>query len=336
MSVHNNLTIPLPRSLYLEVTNRCNLRCRTCLQFSGIKEGPRDLSFEEVREIVNQVPGLGTAYLHGIGEPLLHGELREIIGFLKKREIYVLFNTNALLLDEEWAEKLVASGLDELRISLDAATGQTYSKVRGSDQFLRVIENIAAFVRMRKSARRSTPRVSIWLVATGENIEDLPGMIKLAARLHIDEVYLQRLVYQTDGPGYGLAKEENAATDPSHAVAGILRESVTLSDRLGVSLMASGLVSPAKSLQGDDKNAAPWRQCRRPWEVAYITASGNVLPCCISPFSTVDYSSIILGNVFKESLAQIWQGEKFRTFREKHQSEQPPECCCGCGVRWSV
>jgi radical SAM protein with 4Fe4S-binding SPASM domain len=68
----------------------------------------------------------------------------------------------------------------------------------------------------------------------------------------------------------------------------------------------------------------------------YITANGNVLPCCISPFSTVDYASIILGNVFKDPLAEIWSGARYRNFRKQHQTETPPKCCRGCGVYWSL
>jgi MoaA/NifB/PqqE/SkfB family radical SAM enzyme len=44
---------------------------------------------------------LKKAVLHGIGEPLLNKELTEIINYLKQRKVHVLFNTNALSLDEK-------------------------------------------------------------------------------------------------------------------------------------------------------------------------------------------------------------------------------------------
>jgi MoaA/NifB/PqqE/SkfB family radical SAM enzyme len=336
MSNSRDFDTPLPQCLYLEVTNRCNLRCQTCLQFRGMKEQNRDLSFKEIKEIADQIPVLKRAVLHGIGEPLLNKELTEIINYLKERKVHVLFNTNALLLDKKWAKDFVSSGLDELRISLDAATESTYTRVRGSDNFPKVINNVETLSRMRNAAHPSTPKVSVWMVATRENVEDLPEMIKLAARVGIDEVYLQRLVYPTDGHGRGLAVKEKAITYPSSRVVEILRKSSALSKRLRVSLMASGLVSPNDSLMLKPRGGAPWRQCRRPWEVAYVTARGNVLPCCISPFSTLDYASLILGNVFKQSFDEVWRGEKYRDFRRKHQSLYPPACCTGCGVEWSL
>lgn len=328
--------IPLPRTLYLEVTNRCNLRCRTCLQFYGMQEQSRDLSLEEAKEISLQFTGLKTAVLHGIGEPLLNGDLPEIIGHFKSRNVHVLFNSNALLLNRESASQLVSKGLDELRVSLDAATETTFARIRGSEGFLKAVKNIETLSRMRNTDGRSLPKISVWMVATRENVADLPELIRMAARVGIDEVYLQRLVYPVDGPGRGLADKEYAVIDPIPQVTEILRESHEISRHLKVSLMASGLVSPTESLKPKPRNTAPWRQCRRPWEVAYITAWGNVLPCCISPFSTVNYSTLILGNVFDQPFEKIWLGEKYRKFRRKHQSDNPPRCCSGCGVEWSL
>src|SRR5215212_4298246 len=88
----------LPDEVYLEVTNRCNLRCRTCPQFFGMAERFHDLSWERFVEITDQFPRLRRAVLHGIGEPLLNPDLGRMIRHLKDRGAYVLFNSNGLLL----------------------------------------------------------------------------------------------------------------------------------------------------------------------------------------------------------------------------------------------
>ncbi|MGO9018334.1 MAG: radical SAM/SPASM domain-containing protein [Syntrophobacteraceae bacterium] len=336
MGPRDNSKIALPVWLYIEVTNRCNLRCRTCVQYRGMKEAPGDLSLEEVRWIAGQVPGLKRAVLHGIGEPLLNEELPQIIRSLKDRGVYVLFNSNALLLSPELAEEMVASGLDEFRVSLDAATESTYARVRATESLHRVLNNLEVLIRKRQEGRRSGPIISAWMVGTQENVRDLPEMILLASRLGIDEVYLQRLVYPLDGPKHGLAAREAAIVDSSEEINEIIARGMSLSRRLGVRFVASGLAAPSESLRLKSRDEAPWRQCRRPWEVAYITAWGNVLPCCISPFSLLDYNSLVMGNVFQQGLERIWKGERFREFREKHQSADPPGCCAGCGIQWSL
>jgi MoaA/NifB/PqqE/SkfB family radical SAM enzyme len=301
-----------------------------------MKEEPRDLSLDEIKHIVDQVPELNRAALHGIGEPLLNTELADIIRYLKGKDVYVFFNSNGLLLNQKWADELLESGLDELRVSLDAATASTYARVRGSKDFARVVRNMEVLTQVRNANHGSTPKISAWMVATADNVEDLPDMVELAARVGIDEVYLQRLVFPTDGPGEGLAVRQKAITGPPQPIADILQKSMSLSRQLGVSLMASGLVSPTESLSDGSREPAPWRQCRRPREVAYVTAWGNVLPCCIAPFSSVDYDSLILGNVFMEPFDQIWRGKKYRAFREIHRSFDPPGCCSGCGAEWSL
>jgi len=113
--------LQLPKILYLETTNRCNLRCKGCILYRGNWEPERDISLAELIRITDQVPDLEQVYLHGIGEPLLNKELPDIIRHLKRRNVYFLFNCTGILLIYQRQQKLIATGLDELRISLDAA-----------------------------------------------------------------------------------------------------------------------------------------------------------------------------------------------------------------------
>ena len=83
-----------PVCLYLEVTNRCNLLCTTCPRTYEELEPEADMSWELFTSIVNQFDSIKRVVLHGVGEPMLVKDLPERIEFLKKRGIYVLFNTN--------------------------------------------------------------------------------------------------------------------------------------------------------------------------------------------------------------------------------------------------
>lgn len=286
--------------------------------------------------ITGQLPGLEKVYLHGIGEPLLNKELFEIIRQLKKRGTYVLFNSNGILLSDHRQQDLIRTGLDELRISLDAATSQGYQKIRNSDKFEQVVENLSAMIRLQKRQRVTHPKLSLWFLGTKSNIFELPNFVKLAAEIGIGEVYLQRLVYFQDDDGYGLAKSSNTLHDATDGSSALIEQSQDMAAGLGIRFNASGLSRPSESLRGQAEAEMPWIRCYRPSRLMYITANGNVLPCCISPFSTVDYASNIMGNVFNDSLANIWSGPGYRNFRKQHQSETPPKCCRGCGVQWSL
>ena len=135
----------LPEEIYLETTNRCNLRCRTCPQYFGMPEDSADLTPDGVRRILSQFPSVRRVVLHGIGEPLLNRQLPEIIAAAKERDAHVLFNTNGLLLRPPLTEPLVLSGLDELRVSIDSASPETYKLVRGANGFDRIIRNLRRF-----------------------------------------------------------------------------------------------------------------------------------------------------------------------------------------------
>ena len=133
---------PLPRSLYIETTSRCNSLCETCILTFGGREPQKDLRWGQFRTIVDQFPVLERVLLHGIGEPLLNRELPRMISHLKTRGATVLFNSNAITLSPKMGRALVDAGLDELRVSLDASSRDTYARIRGVDAFDKVVENL--------------------------------------------------------------------------------------------------------------------------------------------------------------------------------------------------
>ena len=68
-----------PVCLYLEVTNRCNLLCTTCPRTYEELEPPADMSWDLFASIVDQVPDLARAVLHGVGEPMLVANLPRMV-----------------------------------------------------------------------------------------------------------------------------------------------------------------------------------------------------------------------------------------------------------------
>jgi len=177
-----------PRVIFIEVTNHCNLLCDTCPRTFIATERPRTLVWNAFVSIVEQFPAVRRAVLHGIGEPLLNRDLPRMIAHLKARGAMVLFNTNATLLDDDWGRALIASGLDELRCSLDGADPQTYSRLRGAPLLPQVVQNLVAFTRLQRELKATTPRVSLWMTGVRENIGELPDLVRLAAHIGVPEV----------------------------------------------------------------------------------------------------------------------------------------------------
>jgi MoaA/NifB/PqqE/SkfB family radical SAM enzyme len=325
--------LPSPVEAYFEVANRCNSKCATCPLTFSPQEQAAQLSLADFSTLVDQLPHLRRAVLQGIGEPLLNRDLAAMIVHLKRRGVYVVFNTNAVLLTRRRQVELIESGLDELRVSLDGSTPETYRKVRGIPAFDRVVANVAEMVRTRRGLRSTTPRLSFWVTGLRDNLHELPDVVDLAARIGVDEVYLQRMVFW----GEGLAVEEQSIyqklREEEHAV---LAEAERRAERYGLRLRGADGLSPRAGLLERPPTPEPWRACSRPLRLAYVTARGTALPCCIAPFTDAAYPSIVLGNFLEQGVAEVWTGPAYQQFRERLYSSDPPDCCRGCGLAWSL
>lgn len=321
------MSAPTPREVYIEPTNRCNELCQTCPRTFFQREPEADLDFERFVHILDQFPGVDRVVLHGIGEPLLAGDLPLMVAEANRRGARVLFNTNALALHPRLAQRLVDAGLDELRVSMDAADPRTYRAIRGVDGYAKAMRRTADFCACLRERGLDRPRVSLVFMAVRESLGELPAVIERAGEMGVHTVVLQRLVYF----GTGLAVEEQSVMgDPDGE---LLRRCEEAAKRADVELVGSGRLGAADSIRPVD-GRRPWSGCTRPWRSTYVTANGNVLPCCIAPFATADYQGIILGNVFERPIEDIWNGAEYEGFRHAHASDKPPEPCRGCGIRW--
>jgi MoaA/NifB/PqqE/SkfB family radical SAM enzyme len=338
-TVRRPIAPALPRVVFIEVTNRCNLSCQTCVRTYFTREPLKTLSYDEFVTIADQFPAMRRVALHGIGEPLLNRDLPRMIRYLKERDVEVLFNSNGTLLTPKWQEELVRSGLDEFRCSIDGARPETYARIRGTDLLHRIVEGLTGLIATRARLNMEAPRISIWCVATTENLAELPTLVQLAAKIGVPEVYVQRMTFFAQKPDeqYGMARQEYAifGRNDDHQEE-IIAHCAALGAELGIALKASGAKERRIGPVGNPADLTPWQACVRLWTTAYVTANGNCLPCCISPFATSDYQSIILGNLFERPFVALWNDTLYRKFRTDFLSLHPHKACASCGVYWSL
>ncbi len=324
-----------PVCLYLEVTNRCNLLCTTCPRTFEELEPEADMSWDLFTKIVDQTPNIKRVVLHGVGEPMLVKDLPRMVQYLKQRGVYVLFNTNGTLLTERNGQALIDAGLDELRVSLDAADAGIFQMVRGKDMFDRIVTNVRRFREMQAAQSCELPRVSLWLTGLRETLDQLEAFVRIADSVKVREVYLQRLVFFT-GETKGLARPESALFEKTTTgEEAVIARAAALAATLGIAFSASGATEPETSIK-KSREDSPWSLCRRPWALMYFTATGRAIPCCIAPFSMHGYGSFTLGDATQQTLREIWNGEAYQQFRSQLLSDKPPSACANCGLRWSL
>lgn len=118
----------------LEVTSRCNLRCRFCFADGGadVADPPLDAMKAAIRDIVAQ-RGHPLLQLSG-GEPTLRDDLPELVHFAKEAGCsYVQLNTNGIRLAQqpEYAKALAEAGLDIVFLQFDGTDDKIYERLRG-------------------------------------------------------------------------------------------------------------------------------------------------------------------------------------------------------------
>ena len=107
--------------VYLEITNICNRSCSFC---PGTKRAPRMIGTEDFRKAAEAIrPYTDYVYLHVMGEPLCHPELKSLIEIAVEEGLKCAITTNGTLLKKR-GEELLSSGLYKANISLHSFEGE--------------------------------------------------------------------------------------------------------------------------------------------------------------------------------------------------------------------
>ncbi len=161
-----------PLFMDVEVTSACNLKCPFCATtFRGAKIKKGFITEQVVKKIIDEGRDKD---LYGVkfnirGEPLLHPLLHEFVRYAKaKGLIDVYFNTNAMLLTEEAARRLIDAGLDRLSVSFEGYTKEVYEKYRAGADFKTVLRNIEGIQGLKKRLGAGHPKVRIQTVMLPE------------------------------------------------------------------------------------------------------------------------------------------------------------------------
>ena len=179
----------LPPSVDIEPTIRCNLKCKFC-QVPTWNRKADDLTFEQFKRILDQFPNLIKLKLQGMGETFINKDIFKMIDYAAGKDLFIKTTTNATLLNPDMCKKIIISKLDELVISLDGSTKETYEAIRKGAKFDDVIKKIEYLSNLKKKFK-SGPKLSVWFVGTELNMKELPDLVKLCKKLGLDQLTIQ-------------------------------------------------------------------------------------------------------------------------------------------------
>ncbi|MBS2012304.1 MAG: radical SAM protein [Deltaproteobacteria bacterium] len=302
-----------PSRFFFSVTERCNLRCEHCITHapSLTKSGAARTMTPAVVDALRGDLGLADyfAFVHG-GESLtapIFFDLLHAIRDARGAEPYVAhLLTNGVLLGEALAERLVASGVSSLSVSLDGATASTNDAIRAGGRFDDVVRNVASVTRWR-SAARADLRVGLSFVVLAQNVSELVPFVELAARLGVDWVKLEEGVPASDFARRSLvsctAPETRAAIEQALA-RGRELGLVVVDHTVERAVWRCRLDDATRAfLEADEHaNRGAIHPCRTPWETVCIEPNGDV--------RVRDFFGPIVGNVTSAALAAMWNGDE--------------------------
>ena len=295
----------LPQYVEIETTTICPRKCIMCEHTYWKDMEERHLSLDEFKFILGQFPSLRWLHLTGEGSSFTNPDYPRMLEYAKSKNICVYLVDSFDHIPEEAIEKLIDLGIEGVYISLDAATKETYEKIRIGCDFDRVLRNVRRFIELKKQKKSLLPEISFRYIVMKYNVQEMPAFLDLVASLgerkllgpggRVDFVGNLEFPEVKDLSVYELSDE-------------VLQEVIAKTKEYKLNTFLS---------HTEVKRNPPIGQCIC-WLEPYIMMGGDVIPCCnilMSNKRTI-LRQHSFGNIFKNTMEEIWNSERFREFRD--------------------
>lgn len=296
-----------PRRLVLELTNACNLNCVMCgRNAADFKLTTFDMdvfrSLEPLMDTIEEVT------LMGWGEPTIHPHFCEMLETINRHSARKYFCTNGMTLGRI-KNALFDFKVDVFAVSLDGATDQTNGRIRRGSDIKQIVEDLTEIVEEKHRRGINYPYINFVFCAMRSNIDELPDMVRLAAKIGLDEV---KVVYLTVFNQELLQESLWGCEDRVRAV---FEETARLGEALGVAVKLPYLVG--EDTAGDRSH----RDCFVPWRDFFLGSDGFVRPCMSTPVKFFKFQK-------DDSFMEVWNRPEFQRYRADVNCEQKMDAAC--------
>jgi MoaA/NifB/PqqE/SkfB family radical SAM enzyme/Tfp pilus assembly protein PilF len=319
------------KRLWVTLTSRCNIRCRTC----GLWSTPWDIPRKTVDEVIALYPYLERLVWLG-GEVFLCEYFDEMFEkALAFPQLQQQIITNGVILNQRWIERIIRAKNTELTFSVDGVTKEVYEYIRVGAKFEKLISNIKLANEIKQKSCSKTP-MRMNTVIMKSNYHQLEDFIELAKDLGFCQVSIMALHFDHD-------PEENILY--SHVDPKILEYITNAIPRMrqkaklyniDLDILLPTLDTSKKS--EEDKQSRPVAppplaqevlHCKMPWKYMFICDKGTtyLTGSCVKP----------IGNIYKNSLDEIWNSPETQVYRENMLKNKFNDICRPeCRTRWEI
>ena len=306
----------------IEVTTRCNYNCIYCFRRNLSINDIGDMSPDLYYRIINEAAEAGATKVvfSGWGEPLLHPKILDFISYAKSKGMSVLLNTNGYFLIE-YIDVLHELGVDNIAVSIDAASHDTYELIRRGGDLPRIIKALLKLKRLRIKSM-SPPTLHIHFTLNKYNYRNILSTLKLAKEVGASRVIISNVIPMSSEIEESLAcyRDSNCVKEVSKLLIDIAR----------ISLWYGVDVSLPKFSSSYSERSCPFVS----EQALYIRFDGLITPCIyyahhwkvtLNNIERV-IEPVILGDLNREGLLGIWMKPEYVRFRVITYFMHMPSC----------
>ena len=300
------LPLETPFSLLIDPANICNFKCSFCPTghpqlLAKVARPQGMMDFNLFCKIIDDARDFGQPLvkinLCKDGEPFLNRNLVKMVAYAKAKKIAknISITSNGLLINESSARGIIKAGLDSIRISVEHVNDAGYKKITNTQTRYEHIRRNVAYLFKEKRKKKSQLRIHAKLIDTGLSDFEKEKFIK-DFRDIADSINVNPVDGRNNSHGYDftLGQGPSPNTDYANTLSKMNRQ-----------------------------------VCPHPFYSIAVNFNGSVSVCCM------DWGlDAIVGDVSKESVVDIWRGEKLRDFRILHLKgeRQKINICADCHV----
>jgi len=289
----------LPYILVVDPLNICNLKCPFCPTGQGtLPLKPGRMIFDEFKNLIDMTASHAIKLiLYNWGEPFLHKDIVSMIRYAHQKRLATAISSHLNNLPPGCsAEDLVLSGLDDLIVSCDGLTQQSYEHYRKGGELSRVVQNIQSIVQAKRRLKRHSPVIEFQFLVFAHNEHEVPHVEEFGKKLGVDCVRLAKPYVNRE------SDEVKLPQNPDYVRSEYLKKGIPLS-------VHADIFNPLADRNLCVSLFQPPLQCFWPWRALVINWNGEVDPCCGKNY----FGSF--GNVFQKPLHEIWNNSLFQYAR---------------------
>ncbi len=304
----------MPIHLMVEPSAHCNLSCTLCPVTKGLERPQGNMDPALFCRLLDEIgEHVFTLLFWDWGEPFVNPHAFDMIAYAKTKGVKVISSTNGhLFARPELADRLVRSGIDSIIFAIDGITQRTYERYRQGGQLSAALEGMRQVAARKKALASRTPLVNFRFIVMAHNEHEIDQAKQLAPRYGADVLTFKTLNPCSMDP-YG----DRTEVDPGGGADYIPRS------RRYQRFAPDPRTGTRRRLRRNP--------CRQLWTAPVVHWDGTVCPCFFDP-----REKYVLGSLQRQSFREIWQGEAYRSLRQRFRSAwQDIPLCSDCSYAYS-